>query len=193
MTPWEQLRDDPRTWFAIDSLLDRGLCEEYVFPLLQHLSILPELWRGFDSETPRERKDRRHALASKMRQLALAIESDTEAKHYRIFDHQSITTTPLQDRITVSDFLKELAGNCEAAGLTDAHDDSIPETRSTRNTLKAFVQREVAARLYELLGQPKRKPILATVLLCNAILQPIDGEEVTSEQIKSVYRTISKG
>jgi len=193
MTTWQILINDPLTWKAIELLLDRGgLCEEYVTPILRGISGLPEIWESQNKETPDARKDRRHILAHKMRLLAIAMESDPEARHYRIFDHTGITTDPIEDKPTITDILKFTAEDLEKKGKgRDRYDAYVP-TKTTSPGRKPFVQREIAKILFFALNNPDKNPIEAARLLSNVILNPIPGEEVTPGQMKSVFRELRK-
>jgi hypothetical protein len=191
MTPFERLRDDPRTKKAINRLSELGLPDEYVVPLLRHLSALPDMWKSHNTETPVERRERRQTLADDIIRLANKIEKDPEVRRYRIIDHNNITTQKEsfeKNSKEVTVFLKEFADEITKPGkLMDVYNPFIPRVKSTSNKLKDFVKRDIAIKLYELLGKPDRNPIGPAVLLSNAVLDPPDNELVTSGQMRQVY------
>lgn len=181
MSSWRWLVDDPRTWAAVDQLLDRGLCEEYVFPLLQHLSRIPEMWARLDREAPEDRDDRRRALAHKVRALALEIDADPEARHDRIFDHRAITQGD-SSRPMIADFLRGYADTLAERGA-DALTEPLRGKKTTRNDLRSFVRREVALILETLLPPQETNPVAAATKLASVLL----GEVVTDPQMKKTY------
>lgn len=176
------------TWKAIDQLLDKGLCEEYVFPLLRHIHSLPQAWEIITEESPEKTMDRRKKLSYEIRALALKLEADREAKHIRIEDHETITEVPTYP--TLANFLRDIA---DEIGLKnkyyDHYEEQLTGKKTTRNDLNSFIRREIAQVLYSFLEQPNELPISAATYLSNAVLE-IDS--ITKEQLKDTFKNIMK-
>lgn len=191
--PWSWFIDDQRTWDAIDSLLEYGLCEELVVPMLREVCVLPGLWCELSHETLKERHDRRTKLAKKIRQLAYAIEQDPEARHFRVWDADALTTTPIDGKPTVANYLRGFSDRYEDMTGNNLREAALNGRATTRMKLHEFVSREVAILLMDHLKNPKLKPITAATNLTNALLCsaiPYYCHTVTNEQLKQTFRQI---
>lgn len=199
MSDFARLVNEPRTWCAIDDLLDRGLCEENVIPILRHIAALPAFHEKIVTETPQAREERRRTLVNKIVDAALAIKDDPEAKHFRIVDHESITNEPAgwwlpegsikrrayRDYPSIYGFLLDFAEHMSKhKGMSDSYDPWTRGKKTTRNDLPAFIRREIAQMLDELLEQPQEKPITAAMNLANVLLE----ESANYEQMKETFR-----
>lgn len=202
MSEFWRLVNDPRTWEAIDDLLDRGLCEDMVWPLLHRIARLPEIHKSIATETADDRKDRRMKLAHKILMLAAEIDDDPEARHYRVMDHENYTDFPALDwrmpdgRIehreypTIANYLRQFAdGFSQSTGASDLYNEWTEGKRTTHNDLSAFARREVAAFLDRNLRKADTKPITAATNLVNALL---GSGGVTYEQMKETFRHLHR-
>lgn len=192
MTTERQLKDDPRTQEAIESLLARGFPDEQVPVLLRHIEFLPQLVKLYCIETASQKAKRRLDLATKIRQLAREIEQDPEAQHYRIVDHESITTTPFNDRPAVFGFLRDFAAEVERSdGKTaDTLDAHSPDRRDRHSTEKQFIVREIVAAFLKLAGGPvKQRPAKPLAQLACVILR---DDSVTRQNVRDAFRYVEK-
>ncbi len=194
MTPFQTLVNDPRTQKAIDNLKDRyELSEENVPTLLRDISMLPFRWRAFNKEKPDVRKERRRILSKQIRDLAGLIYEDQEARFIRIIDYESITNSPLiKNSSLLYQFLDCIADDFEIPNKArDKLDPFIKDPSGSNDSLKEFIQREIANTLYELLNRPSRTPNTAAVLLSNVMLNNL-SDEVTKGQMTQVFRGIKE-
>lgn len=198
MSEWTTLINDPRTWRAIDKLFDYELCEDLVFNLLQFIAGLPEMWQCLDEETPKKRETRRHDLVHKIRRLAIELDQDPDARHYKIcpIDNEiSLTTSNILGSLKITDFLNSFSENIE----NDYHhrgrfDSFLPEKKNTTE-LDQFVRRQIAFTLRDILPPPEKRkkktnPIAAAVLLASAILKLDKENEVTPDQMSKAFKNL---
>lgn len=186
--PWWRFINDQRTWVAIDALLDRDLCEEDVVPMLQRICALPALWAELSHETLKERQTRRAKLAKQIRQIALAIEQDPEARHFRVWGADATTTTPIDGKPTIANYLRDFSQLYEKRGNGNRDEaDWLAGETTTHMEFSKFVRREIALLLMFFLKDHKETPNAAAMNLANAL---IGGNSVTKEQIKQTFRHI---
>lgn len=201
MSDFSTMVDDSRTWSAIDSLLDSGLCEQNVIPMLRHISGLPEIHKSLVTETPEARTDRRRVMAHKIRALALELDADPDAKHYRVMDHKHLTQFRALDwrhpdgqiehreYPTVATFLRDFAEVlAKSQSSRDAYNTWTVGKKTTRNDLPTFIRREIAQLLDEALAQPKKAPITPAMNLANALREG----SATYEQMKDTFRHLRR-
>lgn len=187
----QRLYDDPRTWKALNDLLARGLDDNRIDALLDQLVELPARWHALAHETPEKKRDRRQALASRVRQLARALEQDPECGDDILVDHDTVLKGgPLEQAVhpdapTLAEFLRDYADVVVAGDKhLDRYDDANAEKRTTHNELEHFVKREVVATLSEFLPAQTTNPVASAARLAGAIL----GQLVDTEEIKRIYR-----
>ncbi len=188
MTPFEILRDDPRTWEAIDRLLERGMDEAFILPMLRSVANIPPVWKSLNTEPPEKRKKRRATLARKVRVLASELGQDIEAKHIRIVDGKSISQSPLPNSAPLHEYLREIANHIETRKTHDDvyYGEFLTGKSTTRMSLKDFAKREIFWLLDEWLDYPKTPPRKEARSLCTVLLGP--KMTVTEAQMKMVKR-----
>lgn len=183
-----ELNNDPRIQAALNDLKERGLPEDAVPPLLRHIASLPDIWADLSKERPNARHQRRRELAHHVRSVAIMIENDPEASLYRILDHESVTDSPIQGRIKVSEFIKEFADMISThQGVREMYpvsDDDIERMFSTKPDLRSFVRRDIARVLQDWLPNAEKRPITAAATLASAVLK----EEITYQEMKEAFR-----
>lgn len=186
--PWWRLINDPRTWKAVDSLLESGLCEEAVVPLLREACAIPAPWAELHHETLKVRRDRRAKLAMLIRQTAYAIEQDPEARHFRVLGHDAVTTS-VSNRPTIAGYLRDFSKLYEDRLNNSAEAKWLDGKGTTRMEYPEFVRREVARLLMRRVDNPRRSPIAAATELTNAIL---GADTATTGQLKQTFRHMRK-
>jgi len=186
------IRDDPRTKKALLALKENyHLSDKQERELLQHLSGLIPLWKELNIESPEKKQDRRNTLAYHIRDLAIKIDNDREAKHIRIYDDASFTTT-ISDKPTLSSYMRDIAGVIKN-GLPgyDLYDPYLEHSKTTQNRLKDFVKRNITETLISVTENHTNSPIQPAIDLSNAVLNPASHEEeVTYDQMKSTFKQI---
>lgn len=197
MTEYERIRDDPRTWPAIDKLFcDSLIGDECVFELLQALSTLPKAWESYIMEPPTMRKERREVLANKMRELSRLIEIDPEARYITLLDHESYSTQLFNNRPTLANYLRDISNDFNAkTNYRDLYNDALEEDHTTnlkqrRNTASMkqheYMIRQVVWIIDVLLRHPVKFPNTTAATLVNIVLDISDfsSEVIATEQIK---------
>lgn len=152
-------------------LSGHGLSDEHIQEWLKAIAAIPGHWESVDDESAKQTRDRRKKLGNKIKELAKELSADRDAKWFRVYDHKSVFTSPVNiDRPTLDEYLTDISEMLENLQVSDYR----PENKIS---LKSYA---IASIFFMIDRYGGRSPNKDTALIASCLLdESIIGNDVS--------------